>query len=281
MRTLQEAINQISNKGGAGSSLRKHLSAVGINEWDDISKSSLYDFRDNLLESVAPSTSRTICAVLKSLLNRYSDELYLPKDWDKALSVKGDTARRTFLTTSELEALENVRTKNAREKIVLVESLIEAYTGARLSDVMTFTEENYKEAGYLTYTSIKTKVTANVPISDKTKAWIAYAQEHRADEPCLKVRNEIIRRLAKRAKIDSMVKVRRRGLEEMGEKWRYLSSHSFRCSTATNLALAGASLTDIKNTLGHTNESMSSRYVVSTKPNLSEKAMLFFGVYNS
>lgn len=278
MRTLQEAINQISNKGGAGSSLRKHLSVAKIEDWKDITKSSLYDFRDNLLDSLAPSSARTICAVLKSLLNRYSDELTLPKDWEKALSVKGDTTRRTFLTTNELSALEKVHTKNERERIVLVESLIEAYTGARLSDVMTFTEENYNVDGFLTYTSKKTKVTANVPISEKTKGWIEYAQSHRGDEPGLKVRNEIIRRLARRAGINATVKVRRRGLEEMGEKWQYLSSHSFRCSTATNMALAGASLTDIKNTLGHTNENMSSRYVVSTKPNLSEKAMQFFGV---
>lgn len=277
MRTLNDAVARIGNKGGAASSLLKHLSAAGIGSWEDITKESLYDFRDALVESVAPGTARTICAYFKALLNRYGDELDLPKDWAKILSVKSDTTRRTFLTTGELQALERVRVKNDRERIVLVESLIEAYTGARISDVMTFTEENFKESGFLTYTSTKTHVTANVPISEKTKEWIRYAQEHRSDEPCLKIRNETIRRLARRAGIATTVKVRRRGCEEVGEKWMYLSSHSFRCSTATNMSLAGASLTDIKNTLGHTNEGMSSRYVVSARPMLSAKAMAYFG----
>ena len=266
----------MDNRGGAASSLRKHMAVIGIHRWDDITKSTLYDFRDHLLENLAPSSAKTICAYLKSILNRYEEELDLPKGWSKILTIKNDTVRRTFLTTDELKLFENVHVKNDRERIVLVESLIEAYTGARISDVMTFTKENFKD-GYLTYTSKKTKVTANVPISTKTKGWITYAQEHRKDEPPLNVRNTTIRRLAQRAGIREIVKVRRRGCEEVGEKWQYLSSHSFRCTAATNLSLAGASLTDIKNTLGHTNESMSSRYIVPTKPELSACAMSYFG----
>lgn len=275
MRTLQEAIAQKEGRGGAGQSLKKHLDAVGINSWDDISKSTLYDLRDHLAEAVAPSTARTICANMKSILNRYSDEVELPKDWEKILSVKGDTSRGTFLTPEELRKFENAPTHLRKETLVKVESLIEAYTGARLSDVLTFTEENYKD-GYLTYTSRKTKVTATVPISEKTKGWIAYAQEHRDDEPTLAARNRIIRRIARRAGITAKVKTRRGGVERVTEKWEVLSSHAFRRSTATNLVMAGASLTEAKICLGHTNEAMTSRYVVSVQPRLSAKAMAYF-----
>jgi len=275
MRTLKEAITKMEGRGGAGQSLRKHLEAVNIHEWEDFTRTGLYDFSDNLRESVAPGTARTVCAYLKSLLHRYEDELELPDGWEKILSMKGDTARATYLTPEELKKLESVSTKNRHERIVLVESLIEAYTGARVSDVMTFTDENFKD-GYLTYTSKKTKVTATVPVSDKTTEWIHYAQEHREDEPTLKCRNEIIRRLAKRAGITARVKTRRGGEEKVTEKWEVLTSHCFRRSTATNLANAGASLTDIRFTMGHTSESMSSRYIVASRPVLSTKAMAYF-----
>lgn len=276
MRTLQEAIEQKENQGGAGSSLRKHLATAGIETWEDITRASLYEFRDVLTSSVAPSTARTICAYAKSLLKRYCDELDLPSDWEEILKLKGDVCRSTYLTPKELKAFEAVQTKGRKERLVQVESLIEAYTGARLSDVMTFTEENFA-GGYLTYTSRKTKVTATVPVSEKTRGWIIYAQTHRDDEPTLMSRNRIIRRLAKKAGIDSAVKTRRGGVEKVTPKWEVLTSHCMRRSCATNLVMSGASLTEAKITLGHTNEMMTSRYVVSTKPQLSPKAMAYFG----
>lgn len=276
MRTLQEAINKMENRGGAGASLRKHFASVGILNWEDITRTSLYDFRDNLEDAVAPGTAKTICAYAKSLLNRYRDSVELPSDWTGILSVKGDASRGTFLTPEELKAFESVRVKTDVERIVQVEALIEAFTGARVSDVQTFTEENFRD-GYLTYTSQKTKVTATVPISEKTRGWVVYAQEHHADEPTLMSRNRIIRRLAKRAGINSSVKTRRGGVERISQKWEVLSSHCFRKSCATNLVEAGASLNDAKLCLGHTSTAMTERYVVCTRPNLSAKAMAYFG----
>lgn len=275
MRTLKEAIEKMENRGGAGASLRKHFTSVGITSWEDITRTSLYDFRDNLEDVVAPGTAKTICAYAKSLLNRYRDAVELPSGWAEILSVKGDASRGTYLTPTELKAFESVRVKSDAERIVQVEALIEAFTGARVSDVQTFTEENFRD-GYLTYTSQKTKVTATVPVSEKTRGWVLYAQAHRADEPTLMSRNRIIRRLAKRAGINSSVKTRKGGVEKVTEKWEVLSSHCFRKSCATNMANAGASLTDIRFSLGHTNEAMSSRYVVASRPNLSAKAMSYF-----
>lgn len=275
MRTLHEAIEKMENRGGAGASLRKHLSAVGINDWTDITRSALYELRDHLEDSVSPGTAKTICAYAKSLFHRYEDDVRLPVAWESILQVKGDTTRGTYLTRAELKQLEAVETKSDVERIVLVESLIEAYTGARISDVMTFTEENFRD-GYLTYTSQKTKVTATVPVSEKTMGWIRYAQEHRADAPTLMSHNRIIRRLCKRAGIDAPVKTRRGGVEKVTPKWAVVSSHTFRKSCATNLVEAGASLNDAKLCLGHTSTAMTERYVVSTRPNLTEKAMRYF-----
>ena len=275
MRTLQQAIDKMETRGGAGASLRKHFAAVGINEWKDVTRAALYELRDHLEDVVAPGTAKTICAYAKSLFRRYEDEVDLPAGWSSILQVKGDATRGTYLTPDELKALEAVETRSDVERIVLVEALVEAYTGARISDVMTFTEENFK-GGYLTYTSQKTRVTATVPVSERTRGWIVYAQEHRGDEPTLMSRNRIIRRLCQRAGIDSPVKTRRGGVEKVTPKWEVVSSHTFRKSCATNLVEAGASLNDAKICLGHTSTAMTERYVVSTRPNLTEQAMRYF-----
>ena len=155
------------------------------------------------------------------------------------------------------------------------EFLIEAFTGARISDVMTFTEENFS-GGYLTYTSKKTRVTATVPVSEKTKGWIRYAQEHREDEPTLMSRNRIIRRIARMAKIDAPVKTRHGGVEKVTPKYEVISSHTARKSMVTNLIEAGASLMEAKVCAGHKDSAMTERYCCITKPNLSAKAMRYF-----
>ena len=275
MRTLQQAIDKMDNKGGAGASLRKHLSAAGIRNWDDINRDSLFEFHDVLCDAVAASTAKTVAAYFKALLHRHKHQLDLPEDWEEILIVKGDVSRSTYLTPDELKAFEAVEARTPKEKIVQVEFLIEAYTGARISDVMTFDENSY-DGDYLTYTSQKTRVTATVPISEKTKGWIAYAQAHREDEPTLAWRDIIIKRIARRAGIDEMVKTRRGGVDRVTPKWQVLSSHCARRTTATALAIAGASLSDIKNTLGHSSEQMTSRYIVNYKPTLSKEAMEFF-----
>lgn len=273
MKTLEQTLQKMEK--GAAQSLRKHLAAVGISSWEDMTRSALYDLRDHLEEAVAPSSAKQILSNLRAILNRVKDEVDLPSDFAKILSVKGDVCRSTYLTPDELRRFEAVEVRGAKARLVQVEFLIEAFTGARISDVQTFTEENFA-GGYLTYTSKKTKVTATVPVSEKTKGWIRYAQEHRAEEPTLMSRNRIIRRIAKEAGIDTPVKTRHGGVEKVTPKWAVLTSHCARRSCASNLAGAGASLTEIRFTMGHTSESMTSRYVCESRPNLSAKAMKYF-----
>lgn len=273
MRTLEQAIEKMER--GAAQSLKKHLNAVGITDWEDITRGALYDLKDHLVDAVAPSSAKQVLSNLRALMNRHKDEHDFPADFAKVLAVKGDVCRATYLTPDELRRFEAVAVKGAKARIVQVEFLIEAFTGARLSDVLALTEENFQE-GYLTYTSKKTRTTATVPVSERTKGWILYAQEHRDDEPTLMSRNRIIRRIARQAGIDAPVKTRHGGVEKVTPKWEVISSHSARRSCATNLVEAGASLNDAKLCLGHTSTAMTERYVVNTKPNLSARAMAYF-----
>ena len=276
MRTLHEAITKMENRGGAGASLRKHLAAVGIETWADITRASLYELRDHLADAVAPSTARTVCAYAKALLNRYSDELDLPKDWEKILTVKNEKPLRTYLTPDELRRFEEVPTKSKAEAVVKAESLVEAYTGARVSDIMEFTSENIVD-GVLTYVSKKTGVRASVPVSTRVEWWIAYAQEHREDEPTLMGRNRIIRRLAKKAGITEPVVVYRAGKTLKTPKHEQLSSHTFRISFVTNLQKSGLDMLSLARLAGHTNTGMTERYCAPTTPDLTRGAAAYLG----
>lgn len=273
MKSLQQSIDKLQE--GAAQSLRKHLGAVGISEWKDITRSALYDLRDEVQESMAASSAKQTLSNLRAILNRVKDEIELPSDFAKILTVKGDSSRATFLTPSELKAFASVTPRTRQARLVQVEFLIEAYTGARISDVINFDDSNFQD-GYLTYTSKKTKITATVPVSERTMGWIRFAQEHREDEPTLVSRNRIIRRIAQQAGINEMVKTRRGGVEKRTHKWEVLTSHCARRSTATNLVMSGASITDAKLILGHSSEATTTRYIVASKPNLSEKAMRYF-----
>lgn len=276
MKQLYEEITR--NSGKNAPCLIKHMKAAGIEDWNDLSKSNLFALRDTIKDAVSPNSAKTYLAQIRAILARFSEDVELPKGWEGIFRQKAEKPVRAFLNKKELGMLEAVRTKTPEEKIVKVQSLLEAYTGARVSDIMRLTEENIRD-GYLTYTSKKTSVTANIPVSEKTKGWIIYAQDHREDEPkSLMQRNRVIRRLLKRAGICSKTKVYEAGEEQTGPKYQFISSHSFRISAASNLSLAGASLFEIKQCLGHTNTAMTERYIAVARPALSAKAMAYFGV---
>lgn len=278
MKTLQEAIDAFRDNGGAGSALRKHLNAAGITDWADFSKAdALYKFRDTVTGAVAPATAKTVFSNLKSFLKRNRDYVSLPDDWGGIFKLHSERPMRTYLTPEEIRKFEGVATNSPKEEIVRVECLLEAYTGARISDIMLLTEENVQD-GKLVYVSKKTKVQSTVPVSKKILRWIMYAQSHRRDEPSTVSRCEIIRKLCKRAGIDTPVTVFQAGKTKKGDKWEYITSHSFRISFVTNLQQSGMGLLDISRLSGHRNVAMTERYCARTDPKLTWLAQEYLGI---
>ena len=278
MKTLQEALDGFRNNGGAGATLRKHLTASGIADWSDINRDSIYNFRDEVVGSVSANTARTIFLNAKALINRYKDGIpTLPDDWSSILSAKAEKVMRTYLTPEELKNFGSVSTRTKAEAIVQVECLLEAYTGARVGDIMEFSLENIQD-GFLNYVSQKTKVQASIPVSGRIVDWIKFAQEHRADEPTLRGRCEIIRTLCRRAGIDTPVTVFSGGQTKKGPKWQFVTSHTFRISFVTNLQQSGMDLVSISRLSGHRNVAMTERYCAPAKPRLTWEAQRFLGL---
>lgn len=254
----------------------KHLNEVGIVEWSDLTKFHLMALRDHLKDVLAPSSAKTIGACLSAFLHRYEEEGVIPcTDFAKVLTMRGERCQKTYLTKEEIERLERVETRKETEAYVLNEFLVGCRTGARISDIRHLTSENIV-GGMLTYTSQKTGITATMPCSERTAERIAWLMAHPLDVN-LVTYNATIRRLCKRAGIDTPTKVHKAGEDMTGPKWQFITSHSARISTCTNLAEMGVPMTDIAQIAGHTDISMTFRYVVRTAPKLNDLAMNFLG----
>lgn len=274
MKPLYESIDRAASNKGQAASVKKHLAAVGITDWEDLTKSNLYELRDHLNELVAPNTAKTIMASLKSILHRYEEDVELPKGWEDVVTARGEKPQKTYLTQKEIEAFSEVQTRGEIERYVKACFLVSCWTGMRVSDAKNITPENIKD-GTLSYVSEKTGILSVMPAKPGLWEQIRIIQE-RKTEMYLATYNDAVRRLARRAGINETVKIHRAGKTETMPKWAALSSHSGRVSIATCLADAGVSLIDTSRILGHTSTSMTERYVVKTKPNLSARAMRFF-----
>lgn len=264
---------QLERTGGPqAQAIAKHLKAVGINDWQDLTKARIMDFRDEIKDTLAPSSAKTVAAALSAFLHRYEDEGLFPcNTFAEVLRLRGEKCVKTYLTPQEVERLERVEPKNDVERYVLNEFLVGCKTGARISDIGQFTMENI-ENGRLTYTSIKTGITATIPVSATTAERIKYLNDHQMHLwPAQYIR--IIRRLCERAGINEQVKVHKAGEDKVGPKYQFMSSHSARVSVCTNLANMNVPVLDIMQIAGHTDPAMTARYIVRTQPKLNDKAM--------
>lgn len=272
-KTLSQAIE--SHAGEHSKALLKYLKETGIDNWQDLTKSAFYDFRDTVLNSVASSSAKTYFAVFKAILDRYDQESGIPcTDYRTLLKAKDQKPLKTYLNMEDLTKLESVKVKGETEKFVLNEFLVSAWTGMRISDVREISLENVT-GEFLSYVSIKTKVHAVLPMRPGLDRRIKWLQEN-ALNISLAGYNNAIRRMCQRAGIDETVKVFKAGKEMEGPKWKFVSSHTGRVSFCTCLASVGAGLQEIKRMAGHTNTAMTERYIVPSGIEISEKAMAFF-----
>lgn len=270
--TLYDALTRTA--GAQAPALKKHLAEAGINDWHELTKSRLYDFRDGLLSSVAASSARTYLAVFKGVLTRYEDEEGFCREFREILRAKGEKPVKTYLTPGELRRLEGVRTDGGTERQVLYQFLIGAYTGMRISDIRAVEGENV-EGDALGYVSQKTGIHAVVPCGERVKGYIKWVLDNEAPIS-LPGYNNAIRRLCKRAGITDRVKVHKAGRDLTGEKWEFVSSHTARISFCTNLAALGVPLLDISRMAGHSSTGMTERYIVNTKIDLPAAAQKYF-----
>lgn len=94
--------------------------------WENLSKVRLQTFVDYMEERLAPNSVRQYAAKLKAVLNLYNEEVELPKDYNKILSVKNVRSTNVWLTDEELERIITYAPKNTNEQLVRTQFLIGA-----------------------------------------------------------------------------------------------------------------------------------------------------------
>ena len=113
--------------------------------FDNLTKVRLQNFVDYMLEKVSNNSARQYAAKFKAVLNIYSEEEDLPRDYAKILTLREEKSSEVYLTDEDLEKLKAYRCCSDTEITVLNQFLIGVYSGARHSDYITFDESNVSE----------------------------------------------------------------------------------------------------------------------------------------
>lgn len=244
--------------------------------WANMTKSNLYDYASYLKTVIAKSSARTMCAMLKSVLRTYEDEVSLPKNWEDSIYVKKEASQQVYLSDDEIKMLSNYNPITENERIVKTMFLIGCLTGARHSDFLNFTKANITQEGFLRYVSIKTHIEAVVPIAPMASRLIDELSTIHDTSMADTTFNRILRDLCKNIGIKSEVSLYRRGKFTTSDKCNFVSSHTARRSFATNLYLRGADLYSISKMMGHSSVDMTAGYICCGLRNLSPKVKGYF-----
>lgn len=241
-------------------------------DWDKVTKLSLQRFMDYMSEQLAPNTVHQYAARLKAVLNLYSEEVKLPRDFAKILTPRKTPVTSVFLTKSELNKLIAYTPKNDFETACRNLFVISAYTGCRYSDAIKLNESNIRD-NEISYVSQKTKISATIPIKSIVAEYIRTMPGMEVTEQGY---NKAIKRICHNVGICDNVKIFKAGKDKEGEKWQFISTHTARKSFASNLYLLGVDIYTISRYLGHTDTKMTEHYIVPQSRELSESQMAFF-----
>lgn len=279
MKTLREALLQKYPQNGKIA--EKWTIATGTTfSWESLTKPNMAAFVTGLCDKMAQSSARQYCAKLKAVIELYTDEVELPKEWRKALTIKDDESQHVYLTEDEIRRIIEYRPDSLTEAIVQQQFILGCLTGARHSDFCRFTEANVNDMGNLVYVSKKTHVKAELPLSPVAREILfgkghpfagAYRQE--VSDPTF---NDTIRHICDMCDIDQEIQLYRRGEFWTGRKYEAVSSHTARRSFVTNLYLRCRDMLLVSKLAGHSNIAMSERYCCCSMEALTQQAFDYF-----
>lgn len=244
--------------------------------WKDFSKLNIVDFIDYISDKVAQSSQKTYCAMIKSVLNMYCEEVDIPcRNYADMLTVRNVKSSNTWLTEEELLRLISYNPESEIERYVRNLFVIGAYTGCRHSDFMKLDKTNVVN-GNLVYVSQKTNIQACIPLKPIVLTYLPNFASEKFKNCSDVTFNRTIRDICRKCGITERIKLFQAGKEEVGEKWEFVSSHTARRSFATNLYLLGLDIFTISKMMGHSSVDITSRYIVCQMKELPEKVMKYF-----
>ena len=242
-------------------------------EWADMTKVNLCTIADYIKSQVSQNSAFTYLSIIKSFLNRYSEEGLIPcKSWNKELSARRAPSQHIALTMDEIIRFDNYKPKTQTERDVKILFMRGCFTGMRLSDAMMLTEDNIRDS-ILSYVSIKTKTEVQQPVHSRL---MKYVMEQPKKQHLRSVVNRTIQNICKNLGITEEVQLYVNGKLCKGEKYKFITMHTSRRSYVTCLAANGVPVATISKLAGHSSTTMTDQYICFDPRNPGHEAMEFF-----
>lgn len=249
--------------------------AIGkdIPQWKDTSPASMRTLRNYLTTKVTANSAKVYLAYIKATLNLNGDKaLTTGGQLTSATKTKQTPVQNVALTEEELERIHRYKPRSQTEADIKREFMIEAYCGARNSDVQDFTEGNIHDK-WLVYVSKKTKTKTSVPVH---RNLIDYIRQPKGREHSRKVIVQTIQRICRNVGISQVLELFSKGKIQCKPKYEYVGSHTARRSFASQLALRGVPLPVISGFMGHSSPEMTQRYICIQPESISPDVQAFF-----
>lgn len=240
--------------------------------WQDLTKINLATITEHIKASVAPNSACTYLALIKALLNEYSEEGVIPcKSLTGVLSGKRVPSQHIALTEQELMAIDAYKPRSETERDVKQQFMICVLTGARASDSKRMSRRNISD-GILSYVSQKTKTEVNQPAHKRLEKYLSRScKEHDST-----VARRTIQRICKNLGMTEEVQLYVGGKLKKGQKWEFVTMHTARRTFCTILAQKDVPVEVIRTLAGHSTTTMTDRYVCIDGKKPGVNAMAFF-----
>ena len=255
--------------------LRRVIEATGKKDpdWSDFTAQQLRIIRDYISTEVTNNSVRFYMSQIKATLNLNADKVRVTQQQLKAAThTKAEPTQHVALTEEELERIHRYVPRTATERDVKREFMIEAYCGARNSDVQNLSLANVSD-GWLTYVSQKTRVKTSVPVH---RNLLAYLTADPGKPHAKKVIIETIQRICRAVGIDQPLELFTKGRLQTGPKYSFIGSHTARRSFASQLAVRGVPIAMIAKFMGHSSTDMTMRYICLQTDDIPADVKAFF-----
>ena len=230
--------------------------------FDNITAYNLKLFCDYLISMMSRNGAKTYLSMFSSVLSLHADTTHLPYNWKHILSIKSESSQHTYLSKKEIKKIYNYIPKSTTERIIQIQFILGCLTGARKSDYIKFTKSNIQRHSII-YCSQKTGTSVTVPATKTAVSIINELDSYtEAEKDISDVHfNDTLRNICKSVGIDNTMTLHHHGVTYTQPKYFFISSHTARRSFVTNLYIDDVNLYDISKMCGHSNISITQRYI--------------------
>ena len=245
--------------------------------FDDINTLNMIRFKKYMTDEVHNSSLKVYMAVIAATVNMLTaDGLCQHIDFKPINRVKCEKSEHIALTEEEVNLFigyyNRIKNQKSIDRDILTLFLLEALTGARLSDVKKFDSSSISD-GYLSYVSQKTHTLTRVPVHKMVPMLLERVPDK---EYSRMTTNRKIKAIAKKLGINKPEKRMYRGVLKTRPRYELIASHTSRRTFISLLLDKGVPLATVSKLAGHSDTSMTLRYYCSDELQLNDAAMSFF-----